>query len=168
MAIREFLNKYPSQTKAGTIIVIIVALSISIWYNRSGGPSNASKAYYSTDDGATTFVDDFFKAYPFDHDGKPAYRAYVFQGSDGKQFVGYLERYTPAGLSDLQSLLSKGGNREQLRDQIQSVRSRGTELKAPKNPDAKWYPVGSGQAEGVTSAATSNLGANASVMMVFP
>src|ERR1700722_15628935 len=102
MAIRETIGKNPAQTKAGSIMVIIIVLGFSIWHAKSGEASGASKAYYSIDDGATTFVDDFFKAYPFDHDGKPAYRAYVFQTTDGKRFVGYLERYTSSGLADLQ------------------------------------------------------------------
>src|ERR1700722_10524228 len=98
----EFLKKYDREIKVGTLSLALVAMGVFIWYSLSGGPSNASKAYYTTDDGQTTFVDDFFKAYPFDHDGKPAYRAYMFQTSDGKRFVGYLERYTSSGLADLQ------------------------------------------------------------------
>ena len=168
MAIREFMNKHPERTKGAAIIVIILALGVSIWHTMGGTPANASKAYYTTDDGATTFVDDFFKAYPFDHGGKPAYRAYVYQTADGKQFVGYLERFTTAGIPALQSLLSTPGNREQIRDQIQGLRSRYTELKAAKDSNAQWYRVGSHQADVVQSTLSSSIVANQSAMLVFP
>jgi hypothetical protein len=162
---RELLKKYEKQTKVAAIILIIAAVSLFIWSSLSGGPSNASKAYYTTDDGQTTFTDDFFKAYPFDHNGKPAYRAYMFQTSAGKQYVAYLERYTPSGINDLQALLAKSGNREQLRDQIQPLRMRDTEVKAPNDPNAKWYHTGSARADHVTAA---NPPAGETVMMIFP
>lgn len=168
MAIRETIGKYPLQTKIATAVVIIIALGVSIWHTERSGPANASKAYYTTDDGATTFSDDFFKAYPFDHDGKPAYRAYMFQRSSGKQFVGYLERYTPDGVLELQALLAKGGDRELLRSQIQSIRARAAEVKSAGDPTAQWYPTGSARAEAVTSAPSSQAGPNESVILVFP
>ena len=168
MEIREAIGKYPARTKATSIMVIIIVLGFSIWRAKSGGTSDASRAYYSIDDGATTFVDDFFKAYPFDHDGKPAYRAYVFQTTDGKRFVGYLERYTASGLADLQALLSKGEGPEQLRNDIQNIRSHETELKAAANPGVPWLPVGSPQAEAVTSAPGATASAGGSPTMVFP
>lgn len=162
---QDLLKKYEKQIKSGAIVLVILASSAFTWYTLKGGPSNASKAYYTTDDGQTTFVDDFFKAYPFDHDGKPACRAYMFQTSTGKQYVAYLERYTPSGLADLQALLAKGGDRERLRDQIQLIRLREAEVKAANDPTARWYRAGSAQAEGVTTARPS---AGETVMLVFP
>jgi hypothetical protein len=58
--------------------------------------SSGTREFFSDDDGKTFFVDDRAKLPPFDHNGKPAYRARVYTCDGGKtKFVGWLERYTP-------------------------------------------------------------------------
>jgi hypothetical protein len=64
--------------------------------------SAVASAYYSTDDGQSWFVEDRAKIPPFEHQGKPAYRAYVFKcGENGKPFVAYLERFAEPARTEL-------------------------------------------------------------------
>jgi hypothetical protein len=84
-----------------------IAVASSLLEARSNRiPANLTKSYYSTDDGKTFFVDDLDKAYPFDHDGQQAYRAFVYKGASGAPFVAYLERYTANGLARKQDLIA--------------------------------------------------------------
>ncbi len=53
----------------------------------------AAQAFYTDDDGATTFVDDGQKTPPFQHKGKEAVRVQMFKCGSTK-FIGYLERYS--------------------------------------------------------------------------
>jgi hypothetical protein len=168
MSLREKLNQQGTAAKIAVVAGCILAVGLLVWSAFvSGKPPNANQAFYTSDDGQTTFVDDFFRAYPFDHGGKPAYRAYVYQTSKGTRFVGYLERYTDEGLKELDPLLSQTGNREQLRQAIQAVRLRHTEVKKPNDPHAKWCRVGSSKADGV-EAVKSPDGPDDNCFLVFP
>jgi hypothetical protein len=102
MGIREKMNQNPGVTTGVTIAIIVVALIFIVWQlwpNR--GPKIPTKAFYTVDDGATYFADDIKKIPPFDHEGKQAVRAYVFK-CGGKEFVAYLERYTPQAKAKLE------------------------------------------------------------------
>ena len=169
MSVREKLNNASPAAKISVITVFAIAVGLSLWASLSSGrPPNATRAYYSSDDGQTYFVDDFFKSYPFDHDGQQAYRAYMFQDPTGKKFVGYLERYRTEGIKQLDDLLARGGmTQEQLRGAIQPLRSEYTEVKKPNDPKAKWYRAGSAQAEGVASGRAPD-GSYGNVILVFP
>jgi hypothetical protein len=168
MSVRETLNKQGPAAKIALVAGCILVAGFLLWNSfKSGKPPAASQAFYTSDDGQTTFVDDFFRAYPFDHDGKPAYRVYMYQTSKGTQFVGYLERYTAEGLKELEPLLSQTASREQLRQAIQTVRQKYTEVKKPNDPHAKWFRVGSSGAASV-EAVTSPDGADDNCILVFP
>lgn len=169
MNLRDKLNNASPAVKSGIIVAFVVVVGLSLWASLSSGrPPNATRAYYSSDDGKTFFVDDFFRSYPFDHDGKPAYRAYVYETAKGTKFVGYLERYRDDGVKALDSLLAQNRmTQEQLRDAIQPLRSQYTEVKKPNNPKAKWYRAGSSQAASV-EAVTSPNGPDDNLMLVFP
>src|SRR2546423_15270003 len=70
--------------------VLIIGLGL-LGYQFFGGRQTVSAparsaAFFTNDDGKTFFKDDVNKMVPSDHNGKPAYRADVFQGADGKQF----------------------------------------------------------------------------------
>ena len=87
--------------------VLIVGLGL-LAYQFFGGRQTVSApvhatAFYTADDGKTFFSDDANKMVPFDHNGKPAYRADVFQGLDGKQFVGLIYRHTDAGRKEIEA-----------------------------------------------------------------
>jgi hypothetical protein len=95
MSIREQLKRHP-KAAAG---IGVAALAIGIGYTALqflGGPGGwrGERAFFTTDDGATTFTDSADRVAPFSHDGKVAVRAYVFE-CGGKRFVNHLERFTP-------------------------------------------------------------------------
>lgn len=73
---------------------MIAGAAVAIYLQARGPDSGPGRVYFSNDDGKTTFVDEATKLAPFDKDGKPAYRAHVFE-CGGKRVVGYLSRYTP-------------------------------------------------------------------------
>src|SRR5215217_6677039 len=104
MGVREALNRRPKLAVVLGIALCAVALPIMIWANSSGVPGRASQAYYSDDDGKTFFADDIDKLYPFERNGKQAYRAYVYECTDGKRFVSYLARYTDGAKSKIAEL----------------------------------------------------------------
>ncbi|HEV2295217.1 MAG TPA: hypothetical protein VGR35_15295 [Tepidisphaeraceae bacterium] len=68
-----------------------------------------ASAYFTTDDGQTWFADDINKIPPFEKDGKPAYRVYVYRAADGRQFVSHLERYTPEAKEKMEEAMRPGG-----------------------------------------------------------
>jgi hypothetical protein len=168
MNVRETLTNRGPAVKGAIVVGLALVAGFMFWTALGGGkPRDANEAFYTTNDGRTTFVDNFFRAYPFDHDGKPAYRAYVYQTSKGNKFVGYLERYTDQGLSALEPVLSQNINPEQLRQQIQGIRQKYTEVKKPDDPNAKWYPAGSSQAADI-EAVSSPDGPDDNCVLVFP
>ena len=94
--IREWMRSRAYLVQIG---IGVIVLSIVVYLLRDAFPGSSggvSKAYFSDDDGVTQFVDSAEHFVPFDHNGKQAYRAWVFSTDGGKTtFVGYLERYTP-------------------------------------------------------------------------
>lgn len=108
MGIREKLNENPVITGAVTGAVILAAL---IWILYDQFPTSASSittAFYTVDDGQTWFADDAYRVTPFDYNGQPAVKAYVFKCSDGGEFVGFLERFTEEGRKQVQKMLDEG------------------------------------------------------------
>jgi hypothetical protein len=61
--------------------------AVLIWQSRSRNGAIEAKAFYTDDDGRTWFVDDAAKLSPFDHQGKLAFRCYVYQTAQGMKFV---------------------------------------------------------------------------------
>jgi hypothetical protein len=162
MGIRETINKRQRTTAGIVIAVIVVALGLAIWSQRSPADMRADKAYYADETGANLFVDDIDRAYPFDHNGKPAYRAYVYQGADGKQFVSYIARYNDAARAKLESLMSKKGD-PTTAGELAQARGSGIEVKKPG--DAKWVPLFSTQGETIASHPTLADGRTAQMVM---
>jgi hypothetical protein len=100
----------------------------------ASGPA-ATNAFYSDAAGKSFIKGDINQIVPFEREGKQYYRADVFQGADGKQFVGLIYRYNDSGRKEMERYLSKrvldpDGT---MRDQIEQ---RGMEFK--RLTDAKW------------------------------
>lgn len=78
----------------GLLLVIAVPVGWSAWSTfREYGPRPRPTAYYTVDDGATTFVDSVFRVPPFDRGGRPAVRAQQYSCDGGRtQFVAYLQK----------------------------------------------------------------------------
>ena len=142
MGIRETLNKNPGITTGVTAAIVVLAIGWIVWQIFGGGPSSggmgSAKQYFTDDDGATYFADLATKVPPFDHNGKQAVRAQVFQCGDGKPFVGVLQRYTKDAKAKLEKAQSgKGGG-----DLLEDVDITGLEVKKPKTGDAGWVLQG--------------------------
>ena len=136
MGVRETLDRRKNVTLAICGIVILGAVIVIFAESRSTSIQRLDRAFYSDDDGQTYFVDSVDKLFPFDHNGKQAYRAYVFKGGDGATFVGYLARYTDSAKSKLQELMARPYN--EVAQQIADAESAGTEIKKPG--DLTWCP----------------------------
>jgi hypothetical protein len=131
VGVREWLNQHPKVAVAGGVVVAGLAIFfvvIQVLAGRHKYPTNPLMSYYTDDDGKTFFADTDDKVPPFDHNGKTAVTAYVFQ-CKGQKFVGYMERFTPQ-FHDF--VVSHGRTAEAVR--------YGTELKRPG--DANWVSCG--------------------------
>jgi hypothetical protein len=137
MGLRQALNdnSQASTIAVGAVVLLAVGfMAYQIWGGTTKPPPVAA-AYFTVDDGATYFPGDPGQLAPFQHEGKEAVRAYVFD-CGGKRSVGYLERYTPAAHKVLSTpVQSKGGPPGNLGQIIEAGRN-GRELKRPG--DAKW------------------------------
>jgi hypothetical protein len=133
--IRGFIRQRPSV--AGAIaVVLIVGAAIAIWVQaRDLGPAGPGKAFFTTDEGKTLFVDSARRLAPFDKDGKPAYRAHVFE-CGGKRVVGYLSGYTPQALKLVAEAkqYTDAGKRPPNIQQLSSVATMGMMVKRPGDP----------------------------------
>jgi hypothetical protein len=141
VGIRETLNQNPNVTTGLTAFIIIVAVAAIVWQISRGnspvGGNGGERAFFTIDDGKSTFTDDVTKLPPFDYQGKPAYRAYVFACKGGKiRFVGYLERYT----KDAKAKIDEARVRKLPMDPAfaESLNSSGIEVKPPLTGDAGW------------------------------
>lgn len=165
MGVRDAMNRHSGITAvtAAAIVALVVLAGVlqGMRPNASEGVEIPErKSWYSTDDGKTWFADDVTKVPPFNKDGKQAVRAYVYRAPDGTEFVGYLERYTPAGKRAVEAAWSAPPE-EQGEDPTLASGSDHIEIKKPGQ--ANWIPIShpaadrvykvispKGQAEGLT------------------
>ncbi len=111
MGLRQKLNDNPALSVAITAVIILATLAFvvrSIWFGAEGGAivtGVEGTAFFTIDDGQNWFVGDARQLPPFERDGKPTVRAKVFECPDGKEFVGYLERYSPADKKKLEDAM---------------------------------------------------------------
>jgi len=136
MGVRQSINQHPALGAAGGAILLVVAIGAMIYANRPT-PIKATRAYYSDDDGNTYFVDSSDRIYPFDHNGKPAYRAFVYQCGNAKPFVSYLARYSDSARAKIAALSAKANDPEAA-GAIAQAKNNGIELKKPGQ--TKWVP----------------------------
>lgn len=136
MGIREALNQKPAIAAAAGTGLLAVGIAIAVWTNRPEA-DRVSRAYYTDDDGRTFFADDVDRIYPFDRNGKPAYRAYVYQCGSDKPFVSYVARYTDAARTKMAALSAKPTDPEAASEFAQ-LRNNSVEVKKPG--DTSWVP----------------------------
>jgi hypothetical protein len=121
------------------VVVILVANGWVLWssFGRPSPGGQREQAYFTTDDGATCFADDAAKLTPFDHNGKEAVQAHVYE-SNGKRWVAYLERYTPKARQMMEALE---------KNEISPNKLAGVILKEVKKPgQEKWVTPADGKA----------------------
>lgn len=151
MGIRETLEKNKKQSTIVAAAVTVLAFLFVIWQVSSwfgsdemGPPSD--QAYFSSDDGATWFAADITEIPPITGpDGKPAYRAHVYEDQNGK-FVGWLETYDPKVKEQLVKLMQENDPKKS--DQLIMLRQMNS-VKLPGKPD--WYPAMSGPGKEISS-----------------
>jgi hypothetical protein len=147
MSVREMLNQYKGVVAVVALLVTVAAVSFMVWASGNRIPGQLTRAYFSDDDGKTYFVDDAKRICPFDHNGKPAVHAYVFNLGAGEPTVVYLSRYTESARAKLTALGATAGDPDAA-SQIAEIKSTGMEVKKPG--DKNW--VGSNSAEGMELA----------------
>jgi hypothetical protein len=110
VALRETLAKYqtPIVIAAGVAIVVCVAFSIyEIMGSSHSHLTVPAQTYYSDDDGLTYFMDDLTQVPPYNHNGKMAVQAIVFQCPGGAPFVAILEKFTDAEKKKIDAEMAK-------------------------------------------------------------
>ena len=122
---------------ASFVAVAVGAVVMQVLGARQRIPTSLPKSFFTVDDGKTFFELGSENVAPFDHKGKQAVAAYVFE-CNGKRFVGYLERYTSEARQRI--IAGKGTPKDQI---------SGRELKRPG--DATW--IKSSDLAGVTKVA---------------
>lgn len=100
MSIRARLNQHPTLAAAVAGAVLIACVLWMIYSatrpeSHASGKGMPTRDYFTEDDGASYFEDDFANVPPFQHGQNEAVRAVVFQCAGGAPFVGYLEKYKP-------------------------------------------------------------------------
>jgi hypothetical protein len=147
MNVREKLNDGRLGIGIGIALIAVAAVSIYLYVRPTSPRVNATELYYSDDDGASYYKDSVYNFPPYDHDGKTAYQAMVFDDS-GKHFVGYLVRYTVAGHKQLLDKYNQAQNshlsdrelqRQMLDFKDSSIMSWQIEVKMPGSGN-KWLP----------------------------
>jgi hypothetical protein len=96
--IREWVDAHPKTIMSIVTVCVLSAICLTIIEIRSTRhtfPSGPPQYYFTVDDGLTYFAASSDNYPPFEYNGQEAVGAYVYE-CNGKRFVGYLERYTPA------------------------------------------------------------------------
>ena len=133
--VRELIKGRQS-VAIGVAAAMIVGAAVAIYVQaRDAGSPGPGNAYFSTDDGQTFFTDSATKLPPFDRNGKPAYRAHVFE-CGGKRVVGYLSRYRPEAIAALEEAVAARGTGKPPRNPagLAAVGTYGLEIKRPGAP----------------------------------
>ena len=143
MGLREQINQKPQIVGGAVVVFVVVAAVVTYLSTRNTAASVVARMYYSDDDGKTYFADATSRVFPFDHNSRPAYRAYVFQGS-GQPYVAYLSAFPPAAKAELDQLKGKEGDPAAAAT-IAALRSGTVLVKRPG--EANW--VGQSSAEGM-------------------
>jgi hypothetical protein len=146
MSVRETINSYP-RSAAALIVIAVLLICIGIFRASRTGITSAppTKVYFTTDDSspdaakAALFADSAKNLPPFQKDGKTAYLACVFTCDGGKTtWVGYLERYTPEKLQQIQNSTSAPDQAQSMTKMQSSM--RGIQIKRPG--DLNWTDCG--------------------------
>lgn len=102
MGIRQKLNQAPKGAIVVIILLVLAVYGFIAWqlHRPRFGSAGSTRSFYTDDDGKTYFADDGTRMPPFDHDGQPAVRCYIYT-CNGQPFVGYLEKYTDGLIGNL-------------------------------------------------------------------
>lgn len=137
MSIRETIQRNQTATVIASALVFIFVIGVSYMSFKKAGGSTEVGQCFTTDDGATYFVDSSDPVPPFDHKGKPAVLAHVAQPDSGSGLkVIYLERYTPDAKAAAEKIRAKA---QVSADELKQL-ATGHEYKAPG--ESQWRTFG--------------------------
>ena len=142
MGVRESVNgnrRLGVGVGAALLIGALSVIGFQVFGGGGTGVAVASSAFYTDDNGKTFFKDDLYKVVPFEHNGKQAYRADVFQCPDGKQFVGLMYRHNALGRKAMSQHIAKGA-RDPQGSFLAGLEIQGMEVKPAGAPDNAWRP----------------------------
>jgi hypothetical protein len=143
MGIREAVNRNPTLAIVAVSLLVVVAVGVmlkQLFGNEASDVSGTTppQGWFTVDDGKTWFAAPGNKVAPFDHNGKPAYRCYVWTCDGGKtKFVSHLERLKPAARA-------KYGPQQEV--EPWNLPPGAEEVKLPLSGDAGWIGEESPQA----------------------
>jgi hypothetical protein len=141
MNIRQEIQRRPGVAAVLAVALIAAGIGLSIFLrsgNASGGGSSGL-AWFTDDDGKTWFADDARRLPPFDHHGKTASRAFVFECTAHQtKFVAYLQRFTPEAQRAVGEAQAASDSRP---ESFNTVQVRGVEVKLPGS--TQWVSVNS-------------------------
>jgi hypothetical protein len=149
MGLRETINQKKGPVVGAAGVLLCSALCFIVWENKSPGSARINKAFYTTDDGQTWFTDDSDKIFPFDVNGKQAYRVDVYKTSDGKMFVADIERFSDKAKAKLEELRSEPDPDPRA---VAGWTSSGLEVRKPG--DTKWYRRNSPQGDEILAVSS--------------
>jgi hypothetical protein len=92
MGARDWVDKNKRASTIASVVLLGAAAAFLYYQFRPQRPPITE--WYTVDDGQTWFKDSNRKVPPFEHDGKQAVLAKVYQ-CHGQKFVAYLKRYKP-------------------------------------------------------------------------
>jgi hypothetical protein len=177
LGIRQTLNDNPSAAAIGAGVIILAALAF-VFVRACSGPDDpargtgSSKAYFTTDDGKTYFVDDVVNVPPYkvnkpgdSNNGKTAVRARVVRCKGGQPYVAALEMYNEVDKQRLEQILrQQGGKAQRLpRDYLSGVYAM---LKKPGTGEQGWtsFSISSSQQWGALAVPTCPDGSKAEIV----
>lgn len=107
MGVRQKLNEDKKLGVGLGAAILVLALGLITYQLLAGSraKTRAPRQAFYTDDGKTFFTDDVRRISPFDHNGRQAYRADVFQCADGTRFVAFIYRHTETGRREMEGYI---------------------------------------------------------------
>jgi hypothetical protein len=107
MDVRTTLNEkkqLSTVAAVGFVLLGAIVLAYQFWPQKK---ANLGQTYFTDDDGKTWFADSSYRVAPFDHNGKTAVIAEIYNYDSGsKTFCAYLAKYTPEAKKRLEAALA--------------------------------------------------------------
>jgi hypothetical protein len=135
--LRGLLHEYRPAVTLAALVIAIGSVLFVIWYQATAEQKPVGmREFFTDDDGTSWFADDGTKVAPFDHNGKPAVVAKVFQTKSGQKFVGYLIKFSDEEKKKILDARASGMPRGPR--QVDAHATSGILLKKPHTGD--WIP----------------------------
>lgn len=130
MGVRLWLKEQQKGAMVVAVALAVLGIGVLVW--RMAGSVVArpigQSVWFTIDDGKTWFAESSTKLPPFEHQGKTAYRCYVYTCDGGRTaFVSHLERFTP----EITQRLKTGGA-------FDPMLASAIEVKEPGTGDTGW------------------------------